>query len=147
VGGQCFCIKLTPESNPFGADNIIRGTNRPDRWSNIWISDQRASLPQWVELRWPSPQQFNTIQLTFDTDQNRRVTLPLFRYPECVKDYRLEHQSGGLWKTLAAVKENYVRRRVHNFDTVRSDRVRLTVLATNCAHSARVYEMRVYQES
>ena len=91
--------------------------------------------------------QFNTIQLTFDTDANRRLTLPLFRYPDCVRDYRLECGSAGGWQSIVEVKGNYARRRVHRFETMQSDRVRLTVLATNGAPSARVYEIRVYRES
>ena len=78
TGGHSLTLRLTPESRPYTPSNVIRGTNRPDQWTNIWISDPQASLPQWLELRWPRAQQFNTIQLTFDTDQNRRVPLPLF---------------------------------------------------------------------
>jgi hypothetical protein len=47
-------------------------------------------------------------------------------------------------ETLVEAHDNYVRRRVQRFETVQSQRVRLTVLATNGAPSARVYEMRVY---
>jgi len=147
TGGYSFCLRVTPESKPYAAGNVVRGTNRPDRWSNIWISDPTQALPAWIELQLPTTRQLNTIQLTFDTDANRRVTLPLFRYPDCVRDYRLEYWSGGAWKGLLEVKENYVRQRVHRFEAVRTDRVRLTVLATNGAPSARVYEVRVYQES
>jgi hypothetical protein len=109
--------------------------------------DPRSGLPVWLELQFPAAQQFNVIQLTFDTDANRRVTLPLFRYPDCVRDYRLEYLEGNQWKSIVEVKENYVRWRVHRFNTVRSDRVRLQVMATNGARSARVYEMRIYREA
>ena len=147
TNGYSFCLRVTPESRPYSPGNVIRGTNRPDRWSNIWISDPARDLPAWIELQWPSVKQFNTIQLTFDTDANRRLTLPLFRYPDCVRDYRLECGSAGGWQSIAEVKGNYARRRVHRFETMQSDRVRLTVLATNGAPSARVYEIRVYRES
>ncbi len=147
TGGHSLAVRLTPESRPYAAANVIRGTNRPDQWTNIWISDPESGLPQWIELYWPSAQRFNTIQLTFDTDQNRRVTLPLFRYPDCVRDYRLECHTGIGWKTLAEVTENYTRRRVHRFETVQSERVRLNVLGTNGARCARVYEVRIYQDA
>jgi hypothetical protein len=146
TGGYSLAVRLTPESRPYGPGNVIRGTNRPDQWTNIWISDPAASLPQSLELEWRERQQFNTIQITFDTDQNRRITLPLFRYPDCVKDYRIECRVGGTWKTLVEVADNYGRRRVHRFDTVQADRARLIVLATNGGPSARVYELRVYRE-
>ncbi|MCI0391627.1 MAG: FAD-dependent oxidoreductase [Acidobacteria bacterium] len=147
TNGLSFCLRITPQSRPYTASNVNRGTNRPDRWTNIWISDPQSGLPASLELQFPSTRQFNTIQLTFDTDANRRVTLPLFRYPDCVRDYSLDYLEGGQWKSLIEVKENYVRRRTHRFDTVRSDRIRLQVMATNGAPSARVYEVRVYREA
>ena len=147
TGGRSLCLRLRPESQPYPAGNVIRGTNRPDMWSNIWISDPGRGLPAWLQFQWPSPRQFNTVQLTLDTDANRRVTLPLFRYPDCVRDYALESWEGGSWRTLVEVRENYARRRVHRFDPVRSDRLRVVVRATNGARSARIYEVRVYQEA
>ena len=51
------------------------------------------ALPQHVELAWKSPQSFNTVLLTFDTNTGRRENLPLFRYPDCVKDYDLQARS------------------------------------------------------
>ena len=59
----------------------------------------------------------------------------------------LECRAGGSWKTLVEVSDNYFRRRVHRVEGVRSDAVRLQVRATNGARSARVYEVRVYDEA
>lgn len=144
--GRSLCLRITPESRPYSPENVIRGTHRPDRWTNIWVSDPTRGLPAWLELGWPSRRRFNTVQLTFDTDANRRVTLPLFRYPDCVEDYRLEYRAGGSWQELVEVRGNYVRQRRHQFDPVESGGLRLTVLATNGARSARIYEVRVYDE-
>ena len=144
--GHSFCLRVAPESRPYPAANVNRGTNRPDKWTNLWISDPRRPLPAWLELQWNEPREFNTVQITFDTDANRRVTLPLYRYPDCVKDYAIECRAGGSWRALAESKDNYFRRRVHRFEPVRSDRLRLNVLATNGAPSARVYEIRVYND-
>lgn len=146
TGGRSLCTRITPESLPYSAENVIRGTNRPDKWSNIWISDPGKGLPASLQLEWESPLEFNTVQLTFDTDQNRRVTLPLFRYPDCVKDYAVEYYDGGAWKELLKEEDNYTRCRVHRFDKVHTDKLRVTVLASNGSESARIYEMRVYNE-
>lgn len=145
--GCSFCMRLTPSSQPFMPQNAVRGTNRPDRWSNLWSSEPDTPLPAWLQLKWPRPIQFNTVQLSFDTNINRRIRHPLFRYPECVKDYTLEYASGGAWKLLHEEKGNYMRRRVHRFDVVTSDRLRLTVHTTNGVPNARVYEVRVYNET
>jgi hypothetical protein len=73
-------------------------------------------------------------------------TPSLFRYPECVRDYRLEIANGD-WTPLLDVAGNYQRRRVHRFDPVTSDRLRLAALATNGGPSARIYEVRVYYDT
>jgi hypothetical protein len=147
TGGLGLCMKLTPESLAYPGENVIRGTNRPDQWTNIWVSDPAGKLPATLELEWQGPVSFNTVQLTFDTDQNKRVTLPLFRYPDCVKDYTLEYHDGSGWKPLVQEQGNYTRRRVHRFDTVQARRLRLTVQATNGTDTARVYELRVYKDA
>lgn len=144
--GRCFAMRLTPECRPYAGANVNRGTNRPDAWTNLWISDPARGLPAWLELRWESPVALNTVQCTFDTNTNRRETQPFFRYPDCVRDYALEAMVGGAWRRVAEVEGNYFRRREHRFDTVRTDRLRLNVLATNGAPSARVYEVRAYME-
>jgi hypothetical protein len=141
----CLAIKLTPQSQPYTADNVIRGTHRPDKWTNIWISE--SSLPQHVELAWNQPQSFTTVLLTFDTNTGRRENEAFFRYPDCVKDYELQAQVGGEWKTIASVTDNYQRRREHRIDRISADKLRLNVLATNGAPMARVYEIRIYNEA
>lgn len=140
--GCSLGMRLTPASEPYGAENVIRGTNRPDRWTNVWLSDPKRGLPAWLELTWKRPQRLSLVQLTFDTDTNRRSTLPFFRYPECVRDYRLEVDG----KTVAAVQDNYHRRRVHRFSEVEGSTLRLAVEATNGASMARVFEVRAYRE-
>lgn len=144
--GRCMSLRIYPEVSPYQPENIIKGTNRPDKWTNIWISDPQQPLPASLELSWDSPVDFNKIQLTFDTDQNRRIILPLFRYPDCVKDYMIEYHNGISWTKLLQQKDNYIRRREHQFKKVKTDKLRFTVLATNGAPTARIYEVRVYQE-
>jgi hypothetical protein len=144
--GVSLCTKISPKSYPYGARNVNHGTNRPDQWSNIWISDPTDTLPDWVQLEWATPQRFNTVQLTFDTNQNYRVTRPLYRYPECVKDYVLEYHDGGAWSELLRETDNYMRRKVHRFDSIQTDRLRVRVLATNGIGTAHIYEVRVYDE-
>ena len=140
-------MRIAPGSFPYAAQNVVRGANRPDDWTNIWISDMERGAPAWIELRWPRRVSFNTVEITFDTNANRRVTLPLFRYPECVKDYRIECGNGSAPHEILRVEGNYERRRVHSFDRVTTDRLRLNVLATNGVNAARVYEVRVYDQS
>ncbi|RLE78720.1 MAG: hypothetical protein DRJ52_09950, partial [Thermoprotei archaeon] len=50
------------------------------------------------------------------------------------------------WEEVTYVKNNYKRRRIHRFKRVRAEALRLEVLSTNGDRSARVYEIRVYNE-
>ena len=139
TGGRSFVLRLSPEQRPYGPQNVVRGTNRPDRWTNVFLSDPTQSLPAWLELRLPTPVRFNEIQLTFDTDANRRVGLPLFRYPECVKKYEIAIPQGEGWTTLVQMDGNYFRRRVHTVDAVTTNRVRIHIRETNGSPQARIY--------
>jgi hypothetical protein len=142
--GRSFVLRVLPEQRPYGPQNVVRGTNRPDRWTNIFVSDPSQELPAWIELRFPRSVQMDEIQITFDTDANRRVSLPLFRYPECVKRYEIAVPEGSGWKTIVQEEDNYFRRRVHRVDRVSTNRLRVNIMETNGSPQARIYEVRVY---
>jgi hypothetical protein len=150
TGGKSFGLRVLPEQRPYTAQNVVRGGNRPDIWSNIFVSDPARGLPAWIELRLSHPVPINQMQITFDTECNRRNQLPLYRYPECVKKYEVAVATVSIardahgWKTVARIDENYARRRVHVFDTVQSDQLRITILETNGNPAARIYEVRFY---
>ncbi|HUZ46854.1 MAG TPA: FAD-dependent oxidoreductase [Terriglobia bacterium] len=143
---KSFCLRLAPEQRSYGPQNVVRGSNRPDLWTNLYMSDPEQPLPSWLELQLPRSTDFNQIQITFDTDCNRRIRLPLFRYPECVKRYEIAVGTAAGWRTIVRQDDNYFRRRVHNFDLVRSNRVRINFYETNGAKAVRVYEVRIYNE-
>jgi len=147
TGGCHFGMRITPVQMPYGPGNVVRGTNRPDRWPNIYISDPARPLPAWIELRLAGARRFDTVQLTFDTDINRHSRQRLFRYPDCVKRYEVLVPQGGGWRRLAGEEDNYMRRRVLTFAPVTADRVRIVVHETNGCRSARIYEVRLYDES
>jgi hypothetical protein len=144
--GRSLVLRVQPEQHPYSPQNMVRGTHRPDRWTNIFMSDPAQALPAWIELKLPAAVTFNQIQITFDTNANRRISLPLFRYPECVKRYEIAIPQGGGWKTLVQTDGNYFRRRVHAVDAVTADRLRITLHETNGSPQARIYEVRLYHE-
>ena len=149
VKGQYYAFVTTPPvalRADYRVENITNGLTRViDGASNMWASDPHTQMPQWVELRFREPVKFNTVYLTFDTDMNARWhTVPIV--PECVRDYDLSYFDGEKWTRLVDVKGNFQRRRVHRFNTVIGEKLRLTVHATNGSKSARVFEIRVYEE-
>jgi len=143
-----YALRLDPPSKPFTAENVISGVARPEKWTNIWISDPKEGFPQKLTLDFGEEVEFNTVYLTFDTFLHLDTPQwpPLHRAPECVRDYALKVPTKDGWKTIAEFKGNYHRRRIHRFDTIKSKRLMLEVYASNGDPTARVYEIRVYKE-
>lgn len=139
--GTHFVMRITPEQRPYGPASVVTGSNRPDRWPNLWVS---RSLPAWIELQLPRRAAIGQVQLTFDTDMNRHSRKALFRYPDCVKRYDVLVRQGSGWLRVAGETENYLRRRVLQLEPVTADRVRIEIQETNGAAVARIYEVRLY---
>ena len=66
--------------------------------------------------------------------------------PKCARDYQIQIYDGSAWKTVADVKGNYQRRRIHLFPQIEGSKVKVVVTETNGDPSARIYEIRVYHE-
>ena len=133
------------------ASNVLDGQVRdiPGKEIHQWqgrLKDGSA----WIELRWPKPVRISEVRITFDTGFQRELTLTssgsvhkgIIRgpQPETVRDYSIE--AGG--RVLARIAGNYQRLRCHRFEPVETDRLRLTVTATNGSELARVFEIRCY---
>lgn len=149
VKGQYYALYTDPSiavRTAFRPENVINGIARiVDTEANMWASAAEEPLPQWVQLNWDQPVTVNTVHLTFDTDMNMAYhTAPL--PPQCVRDYELACEVDGDWRTVAREKGNFQRKRVHRFTPVTTSRIRLTVTATNGSESARVFEIRAYNE-
>lgn len=140
-------------SAQFSAQNAINGITRVvDNEMNMWASDPSQPMPQWLELDLRGKEKINAVYLTFDTDINdaKRATwewkdaerMP----PEAARDYQVQVLKGKKWITVADVKGNYQRRRIHRFPEVKTSKIKVVVTATNGDKSARIYEVRAYNE-
>jgi hypothetical protein len=143
-----YAMKVDPPSYPFSPENITNGYSRPYAWTNIWISDPKKSFPQWCEILFPEKITFNTVYLTFDTNLNIefKTLPPFYTFPECVRDYSIKIRDDGSYKTIVNVTGNYFRRRIHRFHPVTTDRLLIEIYKTQGDPSARIYEVRVYNE-
>ncbi|MEW6358884.1 MAG: FAD-dependent oxidoreductase [Planctomycetota bacterium] len=143
-----FAMRLDPPSSPFGPENMVNGVARPLRWTNLWVSDPAQPLPQAVTLDLGSPRTFNAVYLTFDTylHVEARSFPGLSKVKECVSDYEIQVEQKGGWKTVETVVGNYQRRRIHRFKPVNARKVRINVTKTNGSSTARIYEVRIYDE-
>ncbi|MFA5688835.1 MAG: FAD-dependent oxidoreductase [Kiritimatiellales bacterium] len=132
-------------------ENIIDGITRnigggATEESHQWVSDSEQIMPQWVELDFEKIVQLNKVQLTFDTDINRRMPeRPASK--KCVKDYYIEIYDGNVWERVMDVKDNFLRHRVHCFPTISGSKLRVVIEATNGDPSARIFEIRTYNDS
>jgi len=143
-----YAFRVDPPSRPYEPENVVSGVTRPEKWTNIWISDPWASFPQYLDLDFGKEVTFNVVYLIFDTNLNLvyKYIPPFFRAPECVKDYELLYWKEEKWSSLVKVHGNYERRRVHRFSPIITKKLRLQINSTNGAPSAHVYEVRVYNE-
>jgi hypothetical protein len=147
--GECYALKVDPPlrvAAEFAAANVINGTART--WggkSNLWASDPRQPLPQWLALDFASPITVNTAYLTFDSNLAPRLPGP-GNARETVRDYTLSIRNGAAWQEVAQVKGNFQRHNTVRFPPVPAEAVRVTVQATNGDASARIFEVRLYNE-
>lgn len=127
-------------------ENIINGWTRlKESKESLWISDPSEPFPQWIELDLGKPSEFNTVHLTFDTDLS--AGSPEKPCQEvCVKSYKVSAFSNGDWVEVAESKNNFQRHRIHKFKKVRANKLRLKIRATHGAPTARVFEIRAYNE-
>ena len=127
-------------------ENIINGWTRlKENKECLWISDPSESFPQWIELDLGKPSEFNTVHLTFDTDLSTGSP-DKSRQEVCVKSYKVSVFLNGDWVKVAESKDNFQRHRIHKFKKVRANKLRLEIRATHGAPSARVFEVRIYDE-
>ncbi len=149
VQGQYYAAVVDPPlaiPADYSPENAVNGVTRIQGQStNLWASDPDQRMPQWISLDFSGPTKLNTVYLTFDTDMNNRYhDVPFVR--GCVRDYELSYNDGTGWTTLESESGNFQRRRVHRFDSVVASSLKLTVHATGGAPSARLFEIRVYDE-
>ena len=149
-------VSATSETKGGEASNVTNGVNRQyssDK-TNMWISSPNCSLPQILHLDFQEKKRISCIQLTFDTALNRAresdVNIRVFK--KTVKDYKIQSfNNNSTWVDIVSVKGNYQRHRVHKFDGILTNQIRIVIESNNeepggvTSNSARVCEVRVYE--
>ena len=150
--GDAHCFQLSPRPAYGEASNVTNGWNRRFCTNpvNAWVA--QPGLPQALTLEWDEPKTFNTVHLVFDALTRVYQEMPFNcdeRFsPMLVREYEVHARVQGEWRLVAEASDNYRRRRVHSFARLSADALRLTVNSVwDAACSARVYEVRVYDEA
>jgi len=134
-----WCFETVPPLRLYPAAKAVDGISRAAADDpHMWISS--PGLPQWLELDFGKKRAVGNVELIFDTNLDKPCYCGV--PPECVRDYEIQCFRNDRWETLAAVSDNHQRRRLHTFEPVETDRLRLVVTATNGDPCARVYEFR-----
>ncbi|TYP76733.1 FAD-dependent oxidoreductase [Paenibacillus methanolicus] len=146
--GPTRSFRVDPPQRAYSPEHVISGVTRPYRFTNLWRSDAKEALPQWLELKWEEQQSIGQIEITFPGSLlwEYRGYSPFYRDPQCPKDYRIEAYVDGRWQELLQVKDNYQRHCRHTLtQSVQTDTLRVVIEATNGDPSAGIYEIRCYQ--
>ncbi|WP_051426304.1 FAD-dependent oxidoreductase [Jiangella gansuensis] len=151
---QGICYRVGPRTNAYAAELIVGGYARPFGGPQMWVSEWLAwDENPWVELTWPEPVTFAEIALVLDDEVHEDlINLHAFRtpfevLPGLIRDYRVEATVDGTWTEIVSVMGNRRRHRVHGLDRpVTTDRLRITMTATNGAPRAHLVAARVYRD-
>ncbi len=147
--GVTMSVRVEPAQPVYGAANVANGCARPYKFTNLWKSDKDThAVPQWLELSWEQPHAIAQVELTFAGSLLREYHAyePFYRDAQCVRDYTISVWADGDWRELLRVEGNYQQKRVHRLPhPVTSEKLRITIEATNGDPSAAIYEVRCYE--
>lgn len=120
-----------------------------------WVSDGIREGGERLTMAWDARKKLTELRLTFHSDfrypirvtmapnrqKQQRVGVPA----ELVRDYDLILSQGGREVRRIEVRGNHQRHNIHRFAATACDTVTLSVLATNGAKEAVVFEVRAYE--
>jgi hypothetical protein len=145
--GLTLAFRVTPAQPVYAPEQVLSGVTRPHRATNLWRADAGRPLPQWLELAWDRPQTVREVQLTFPGHLLRELHAypPFFRDPQMPRDYAIEAFVDGAWREVHVERGNYQRQRRHTLPSpVTTERIRITIHATNGDPAAAIHEVRVH---
>ena len=123
-----------PKAKMFAPENAINGFARAIRGiPNSWRPERGKPMPQWIQLDFGRPVEFNCVHVSFQTRLMR------------ADQFRLEAPDGDAWRPVAQISDDLNRRRVIYFDRVTASKLRLVL--TKARDDVGVCEIRVYDEA
>lgn len=150
-------VTASDQTSEGPAESVIDGVNRnvEDGKSHQWQAPMSGKQP-WIQLNWTSPQNINTIELTFDTGLHRFLRISgqasvmkgqvRGPQPETISDYKIEGLLNGTVVHTEFVSDNYYRKVSHKIDDMRINALRITVIKNHGDELARLFEVRCYNE-
>ena len=148
-------VYATSEKENFKAKNVINGVSRKEgENSNLWISDGLNPDGETLYFVLEKSSEISEVRLIFDSNFNyavkqtqnakrqkqQRIGTP----PELVKNYTVTLFHNEKEVLSKSVLNNIQRANVINFDSVRCDKIAITVHETNGIKEAHIFEVRIY---
>jgi alpha-L-fucosidase len=121
--------KNQPSNSSWGDDMNIMDFANDDNFHSSWQSNPEIKQP-WYEIDFKTPQTFNTIAV-FESSPN-------------IKKYKLQYFENNTWKTIFE-GENLDRMKLHRFQKVHGEKVRIAIQTFNKPPS--IAEFEVYNET
>ena len=139
-----------PAQDLYNAANVVNLHSRPTRLPNLWVSAPTDfQRPETLTLSWDRPQDISGIQVLFDSALHFHFTqswqgYPVSFIPSIIRDYRLiAIHPDGSETTLADIRDNHQRNRLHDVEISGVTALRLECLSTHGLSRAQVYAVRV----
>ncbi|RAJ35768.1 alpha-L-fucosidase [Pedobacter cryoconitis] len=121
--------KNQPSDGSWSDDMNIMDFANDDNFNTTWKANPRVEKP-WYEVEFRKEKAFNTVVIADKT-------------PVTIRKYKLEYRLDGIWKTLFS-GENAHKIKIHRFDTVYGDKVRIQI--ENTGSTAEIAEFAVFNE-
>jgi len=149
-------VSATSELPYHNAVNVTNGVARKiGTQENCWESDGIGDKGAKITLVWPTHKVIREVRIIFDPNLTREIMPSITAQvknrqvkgmpEELVKDYTIDFYRGDNIVLSQEVRDNYLRLRTLQLpDSVKADKICLTVLSTYGYRSARIFEIRVY---
>lgn len=155
---RSFSLDVSPPTESYAPSRVVDGVLRPYGGPHLWSSELHspealATSPQGVDLTWNEPIVLGSLRLVWNDDVDEDLInlhhhRTAFRtMPELPADYDVEVRTDGAWRTVATVKDNRHRHRVHDFSPVETDAVRIRVSRTNGSPYVTLCAVRAYSRT
>ncbi|MDP2872546.1 MAG: flagellar filament capping protein FliD [Bacillota bacterium] len=147
LGSAGATITASSEVDPLApaAPSVIDGRTDSARWGSEgggWQDATAGSYPDWLEIAFAGTRTIDRV----DVYTLNSTAFPADTYG--IRDYSLEYWKGDAWATLGSGSGNEAGIIGHSFSPVTTDRIRLTVLASNGANDhSRVLEIAAYERN
>jgi hypothetical protein len=145
-----YACEVMPAQDLYNAANVVNLHSRPTRLPNLWVSEPTDfQRPETLTLSWDRPQDISGIQVLFDSALHFHFTqswqgYPVSFIPSIIRDYRLiAIHPDGSETTLADIRDNHQRNRLHDVEISGVTALRLECLSTHGLSRAQVYAVRV----